>query len=87
VRVPVLALNGTLDLQVPAEANLREIAAAFARGGNPDATTRALPGLNHLFQTATTGAPTEYASITETMSPLALEAVSAWIKERFSSDR
>jgi len=87
VRVPVLALNGSLDLQVPAEANLREIAAALARGGNRDATARALPGLNHLFQTATTGAPTEYATITETMSPVALQAVSGWIKERFAAGR
>lgn len=54
------------------------------RGGNPDVTTRLLPGLNHLFQTAKTGSPSEYASITETMSPVALEAVSGWILERFA---
>ncbi len=83
VRVPVLALNGALDLQVPAEANLREVEAALARGGNADVTTRLLPGLNHLFQTARTGSPSEYAQITETMSPVALDAVSSWILERF----
>jgi len=87
VRVPVLALNGELDLQVPAEANLREVGAALARGGNQDVTTRMLPGLNHLFQTARTGSPTEYAQISETMSPAALEAVSSWILERFSARR
>lgn len=84
VRVPVLALNGELDLQVPAEANLREVSAALARGGNPDVTVRALPGLNHLLQKAETGSPTEYARISETMNPAALEAVSAWILERFA---
>lgn len=83
VPVPVLALNGALDLQVPAEANLREVEAALKRGGNRDVTTRLLPGLNHLFQTARTGSPSEYAQITETMSPTALEAVSSWILERF----
>lgn len=49
------------------------------------ATARMVPGLNHLFQTATTGSPSEYATITETMSPVALQAVSSWIKERFHS--
>ncbi|NJD20351.1 MAG: alpha/beta hydrolase, partial [Gemmatimonadetes bacterium] len=83
VRVPVLALNGALDLQVPAEANLREVEAALKRGGNADVTARLLPGLNHLFQTARTGSPSEYADITETMSPAALEAVSSWILQRF----
>jgi hypothetical protein len=87
VRVPVLALNGSLDLQVPAEANLREVEAALRRGGNPDVTVRILPGLNHLFQTARTGAPSEYAQITETMSPAAMEAVSSWILERFAPRR
>ncbi|HSW28529.1 MAG TPA: alpha/beta hydrolase [Longimicrobiales bacterium] len=87
VRVPVLALNGSLDLQVPAEANLREVGEALRRGGNGDVTTRLLPGLNHLFQTARTGGPSEYATITETMSPTALEAVSSWILERFAPRR
>lgn len=84
VQVPVLALNGSLDLQVPAEVNLREVGAALAKGHNPDVTTRLLPGLNHLFQHATTGSPDEYAKIPETMDPVALEAVSSWILERFA---
>ena len=83
VKVPVLALNGSLDLQVPAEIDLKEVEAALRKGGNTDVTTRLLPGLNHLFQTARTGSPAEYAQITETMSPTALEAVSSWILERF----
>ena len=87
VTVPVLALNGALDLQVPAEVNLREISDALRRGGNPDFTALQLPGLNHLFQTATSGSPTEYASIPETMSPTALETVSGWILERFGTPR
>jgi pimeloyl-ACP methyl ester carboxylesterase len=83
VRVPILALNGENDLQVPAEADLREVEAALRRGGNPDATTRLLPGLNHLFQTSATGSPADYGTIEETMAPAALDAVSAWILERF----
>jgi pimeloyl-ACP methyl ester carboxylesterase len=87
VTVPVLAINGEKDLQVPAEVNLTEIAAAFERGGNPDVTTLMLPGLNHLFQEAETGSPTEYASITETMNPAALDAVTSWILSRFAEGR
>ena len=41
-----------------------------------------LPGLNHLFQTAETGAESEYTKIEETISPVALELMSGWILER-----
>lgn len=82
-RVPVLALNGALDLQVPADENLAGIERALRAGGNRDVTTEKLPGLNHLFQTATTGSPREYGEIEETMAPVVLERVTAWIRERF----
>jgi hypothetical protein len=83
VTVPVLALNGSLDLQVVPEQNLPAIEAALKRAGNDDVTTRRLPGLNHLFQNATTGSPAEYARIEETFSPAALDIVSNWILSRF----
>ena len=54
IRVPILALNGTLDRQVPADENLSAIKTALAHNG--DVTIRRLDGLNHLFQTARTGA-------------------------------
>lgn len=82
-RVPVLALNGALDLQVPADENLAGIQQALRAGGNRDVTVEKLPGLNHLFQTARTGAPSEYNLIEETMAPVVLERVSGWILERF----
>jgi pimeloyl-ACP methyl ester carboxylesterase len=85
VNVPVLALNGEKDLQVPAQVNLREIRSALERGGNPDVTARLLPSLNHLFQEAETGSPSEYARIPQTMSPVVLEAVSDWILTRFGA--
>jgi fermentation-respiration switch protein FrsA (DUF1100 family) len=84
VRVPVLALNGGLDLQVSAEQNLTTIEEALKAGGNPDVTARTLPGLNHLFQHATTGNLMEYGQIEETMSPEVLEIISSWIAERFA---
>lgn len=85
LRVPVLALNGSLDVQVPAGENLAAIRAALS--ANPDATVLELPGLNHFFQTAVTGAMGEVEDIPETFAPVALAAVSDWITERFASDR
>jgi pimeloyl-ACP methyl ester carboxylesterase len=81
-RVPVLALNGSLDLQVPADENLAGIRQALQAGGNRDVTTEKLPGLNHLFQTAHTGAPSEYSAIEETFSPAALQRIGDWIVQR-----
>ncbi len=78
---PVLAVIGDKDLQVPAEANLDAIKDALDDGCAEDYTVRKLDGLNHLFQTALTGLPTEYASIDETMSPLVLGMMVDWIKE------
>ncbi len=86
LRVPVLALNGEKDTQVPPAENLGPTEAALREGGNPDFTVRELQGLNHLFQTAETGSPTEYAQIEETMSPVALEIVADWIAERTGLD-
>ena len=79
VTVPVLALNGEKDLQVPPKENLRTIEQALKAGGNTQFTVRELPGLNHLFQTSTNGSPNEYAVIEETISPVALNLISSWI--------
>jgi fermentation-respiration switch protein FrsA (DUF1100 family) len=79
VHVPVLALDGSLDLQVPPEADLAAIEAALKDAGNRDYKIVELPNLNHLFQTAMTGAPAEYGAITETFSPAALELIATWI--------
>ncbi|MFY9820306.1 MAG: alpha/beta fold hydrolase [Thermoanaerobaculia bacterium] len=83
VKVPVLALDGELDLQVIPDQNLPEIEKALKEGGNKDFTLKRLPGLNHLFQPAKTGSPAEYAKIETTMDPLVLDTVTRWITERF----
>lgn len=82
VTCPVLALNGTLDLQVPADANLSAIEETLRAAGNEDVTVQALDGLNHLFQSATTGSVAEYGQIEETFSPAALDRVTDWIRAR-----
>jgi len=82
VRCPVLAIAGERDLQVLSAQNLPAIGAALVQGGNQNHTVLELPGLNHLFQSARTGLPTEYAQIEETMAPAALDTITTWIRER-----
>lgn len=74
LEVPVLAIYGAKDLQVPADQNAEAL-----RRLDPEAEVVVLPGLNHLLQTATTGLPAEYGTITETVAPAALAAVGDWI--------
>lgn len=82
---PVLALNGGLDLQVLADQNLPEVVKALAEGGNAEVTALEMPGLNHLFQPAVTGAMTEYAAIETTFAPEALDVISNWITAKFGA--
>jgi pimeloyl-ACP methyl ester carboxylesterase len=77
LRIPVLVLNGSNDLQVPPDQNLPPIRAALA--GDPKAEIHELPGLNHLFQTSKTGAPLEYSQIEETIAPSAMDLMTGWI--------
>lgn len=79
VTCPVLAINGSLDKQVLPSQNLPAIREALAEAGNQHVEIDELPGLNHLFQTATTGSPMEYSRIEETMSPVALDKMASWI--------
>jgi len=82
VKCPVLAINGEKDLQVPPKENLSAIEEALKAGGNQNYSIKELPGLNHLFQTAQTGAPSEYAKIEETISPAVLKLIGNWILEQ-----
>jgi len=80
VRCSVLAINGEKDTQVNATENLKLIKKILTQNGNKDFEVKAIPGLNHLLQTAGTGDFTEYGKIEETMSPVALNIICNWIK-------
>ena len=82
VRSPVLALNGDKDVLVSAQDNAPLLRRSLERGGNRDATVRVLPGLNHMFQTAKTGAMEEAGQIEETFAPSALQLIGDWIIAR-----
>ena len=85
VSCPVLAIIGEKDVQVDPALNLPAIRQALAAGGNTDATVEELPGLNHLFQTCTTGAVSEYDRIEETLAPVAIATVRDWLVKRLGS--
>ena len=78
-RCPVFALNGDKDIQVISSLNLKGIEAALAK--NKKNLVKEYPGLNHLFQHCTTGLPTEYANIEETISEEVLQDLAAWINK------
>jgi uncharacterized protein len=86
VTCPVLAINGEKDLQVPPKQNLPVIRKALTQAGNKNFEVDELPGLNHLFQTAKTGAISEYAEIEETISPVALDKITNWILKQTAGD-
>lgn len=79
VSCPVLAINGSKDLQVPSIENLKIIENIFSKNTQVKATIKELENLNHLFQECDTGLPGEYGEIEQTISPIALEEISNWI--------
>ncbi len=81
VKVPVLAMNGTLDTQVTAKENLAGLEAALKKGGNKEVKLIEMDGLNHMFQKAKTGSLSEYGQIEETFNEEAMQIIAEWIKK------
>ncbi|HNZ43237.1 MAG TPA: alpha/beta hydrolase [Bacteroidales bacterium] len=81
ITCPVLAMNGSKDLQVPSAQNLKAIEKYLLKAGNKDFTIKEFEGLNHLFQHSATGSPSEYVDIEETFSPEVLEYMTQWLNK------
>jgi hypothetical protein len=81
VQVPVLALFGEKDLQVPADENRRAMEAIFAKSGLKDYRIVVMPGANHLYQQANTGSVSEYATLKKEFLPGFLDLLTTWIGE------
>ena len=79
IKCPVMALNGSKDLQVIASQNLPALRRTLPK--NKRNVIKQYDGLNHLFQHCTTGLPTEYATIEETLSEHVINDIIAWIKQ------
>ncbi len=80
LQCPVLALFGELDNQVFPAINEPPVRKALAK--NKDATFTLIPTANHLFQSAHTGAPSEYGSLSKDFAPGFLDAISRWHQKR-----
>lgn len=78
LKVPVLAVFGSLDRQVPPAGNAAAVTAALAGGSDLNRVV-VLPGLNHFLQTAETGSPAEYNRLQETLAAEALTLIAGWI--------
>lgn len=81
IKVPVLALGGSLDHQTESGPNLDAWRKRLTN--SKDVTVKELPGLNHMFQHAKTGGRGEYRDIEETFDPATLKLISDWIGKRF----
>ncbi|MBA3816932.1 MAG: alpha/beta fold hydrolase [Parachlamydiaceae bacterium] len=82
IQVPLLALNGELDLVVSPNLNLNRIEKTLKELGHQDHEIIELLNLNHAFQTCKTGSVTECEKIEETTAPEALKKISEWILEK-----
>ena len=78
ITCPVLAINGTKDIQVDYESNLGALREGLP--ASPKNKIEAIDGVNHLFQHCTTGAVAEYRNIEETFAPEVLELIIQWLK-------
>ena len=77
ITCPVLALNGTKDIQVNHETNLEALRNGL--NGNTADVIHEVEGVNHIFQHCKTGSVAEYKEIEETISPEVLSAIITWI--------
>lgn len=77
LKVPILAVYGARDVQVVADQNVP--AARDALKNNRHAAVVEVGGTNHLLQRATSGSPSEYGEIEETIAPAALTLLTDWV--------
>lgn len=80
-KIPVLAINGTKDLQVPYEENLHAIETSLEIAHNKNYKIVQAEGLNHLFQKCNSCTVTEYAQLEETFNTGAMKIIADWILE------
>lgn len=83
ITVPVLAIYGKLDVQVPAVQSMGVMKGTLERAGNDDVVVVAFERMNHLMQPSVAGAFPEYGQIETTVMPEVLDLIVDWLSERF----
>jgi hypothetical protein len=80
--VPVLAVFGRKDIQVPLDQNRPALEPLFTGARQSLLTVRIYDEANHLFQPAATGAVAEYATLPKAFVPDFTTDVATWILSR-----
>ncbi len=78
VEIPMLALFGSKDLQVPAKENI-EVLNQLKKENDLNVEIKEFTGMNHLFQECETGMIQEYGKIEQTIAPQVLNYIKDWI--------
>jgi len=79
--VPVIALYGELDVQVPAAANATAMSEAIAESNVPTHTIATIFSANHLFQEAVTGSVNEYRRLKREFVPDFVAILTEWLTD------
>lgn len=79
-KVPVLAINGAEDIQVPAASNNKAFLKWLKQSKNKNSEAVILPGLNHLFQHCRQCNIEEYATIEETFAEEVMQKMVEWME-------
>lgn len=79
VGVPVFALLGELDLQVPPAQSAPVFESLFAKDRRHLLTVARVPGVNHMLQPARRGTMDEYMTIEQTVASDVLTRIAEWL--------
>ncbi|GAA3952805.1 alpha/beta hydrolase family protein [Hymenobacter algoricola] len=82
IKCPILAMNGTADLQVTANKNLTALHKGLRTSGNRRVTVQKLNGVNHLFQSDPSEWPVFEGEQKASFSPEALKVMHGWIAQQ-----
>ncbi|MEY4974731.1 MAG: hypothetical protein RLZZ55_1524, partial [Bacteroidota bacterium] len=82
INLPFLIINGSKDVQVPPVANQTAFRANMSQQSLTKSTFYILEGTNHLFQLCQTCSLSEYATLEQTIDPMLITQVRAWILEQ-----
>ena len=77
--VPVFALVGVLDLQVPALPTLERFRSLYAGSRASLLSPHSPAGVNHMLQPALTGTMDEYGTIETTIAPSVFALLDGWL--------
>lgn len=79
VGCPVFAAAGDRDTQINAAADLEAIRSALEQGKRSEVEVHLLPNLNHLFQSTTSGRPSDYSELGDPFHQTVVGPICDWL--------